>query len=119
MVPRSAKGAAVKAMIVGLVLTLVGLGQLDVSSAFEHRRFHVHGYVQWIAGEKLMLLTDAGGAIAIDLSEADQAAYHALEQGEGITVSARIEERAGKKRNSESSTPSSETRIRRVGSNWL
>ena len=87
MVPRSAKGAAVKAMIVGLVLALVGLGQLDVSSAFEHRRFHVHGYVQWIAGEKLMLLTDAGGAIAIDLSEADQAAYHALEQGEGITVS--------------------------------
>ena len=73
-------------MIFGLVLTLVGLGQPDLSSAFEHRQFHVHGYVQWIAGEKLMLLADNGAVIAIDLTEADQSDYQALAQGEGITV---------------------------------
>jgi hypothetical protein len=76
----------VKAVILGLVLTLVGLGQSDLSSAFERRQFRVHGYVQWIAGEKLLLTADNGAVIAIDLTEADQSDYHALEQGEGITV---------------------------------
>ena len=32
-----------------------------------------------------MLLADNGAVIAIDLTEADQSAYHALAQGEGIT----------------------------------
>jgi hypothetical protein len=31
-------------------------------------------------------ITDYGAPIAIDLTEADQSEYHALEQGEGITV---------------------------------
>ena len=75
-----------KSVIVGLVLTVVAIGQLDVSSAFDRRQFRVHGYVQWIAGEKLLLTADNGAVIAIDLTEADQSDYRALEQGEGITV---------------------------------
>jgi hypothetical protein len=73
-------------VILALVFTLVGLGQADVSGAFERRQFRVHGYVQWIAGAKLMLTADNGAVIAIDLTEADQSAYQALQQGEGITV---------------------------------
>ena len=76
-----------KTVMVTLVLGLVVLGQLDISAAFEHRRFHVHGYMQWIAGEKLLLRTDDGALLAIDISELDQRSYHAVEQGEGITVS--------------------------------
>ena len=79
-------GEPTKSFVVGLVLILVGLGQLDVAGAPDRRQFWVHGYVQWIAGEKLMLLADNGASIAIDLTEADQSAYHGLTQGEGITV---------------------------------
>jgi len=77
----------VKSAIFGLVLTLLAFGQPDVSSgAVDRRQFRVHGYVQWIAGEKLMIFTDEGGPLAIDLTDADQSEYQALEQGEGITV---------------------------------
>jgi hypothetical protein len=77
----------VKSVILALMLALVVFAQPDVSSgALDRRQFRVHGYVQWIAGEKLMLFTDDGAPIAIDLTEADQSEYHALEQGEGITV---------------------------------
>ena len=80
--PRGAappEGAALKSVIIGLALTLVAVvGQPDVSSAFDRRQFRVHGYVQWIAGEKLMLFTDDGAPIAIDLTETDQSAYQAL-----------------------------------------
>ena len=76
-----------KSAILGVVLALVVFGQPDVSSgALDRRHFRLHGYVQWIAGEKLMLFTDDGAPIAIDLTEADQSEYRALEQGEGITV---------------------------------
>ena len=75
-----------KSVILAFLLTLVGLGQSDVSGAFERRQFWVHGYVQWIAGQKLMLSADNGAVVAVDLTEADQSAYQALEQGEGITV---------------------------------
>src|SRR5262245_10813908 len=84
------KEGAVKSVILAFVLTLVGLFQPDVSNAFERRQFFVHGYVQWIAGEKLMLTADNGAIIAIDLTEADQSSYRALEQGEGITVAGLI-----------------------------
>jgi hypothetical protein len=70
-----------------LLLTLVGVGQPDVASGYDNRRgFWVHGYVQWIAGSKLMLTADSGAPVAIDISEVAQSAYQALEQGEGITI---------------------------------
>jgi hypothetical protein len=70
-----------------LLLTLAGLGQPDAAGAFDNRRgFWVHGYLQWIAGSKLVLTADSGVQIAIDISELDQGSYQALEQGEGITI---------------------------------
>jgi hypothetical protein len=77
----------VKAVVLGLLLVLVGLGQPDGSGAQDNRRgFWVHGYVQWIAGSKLMLTADSGAPVAIDISELDQSAYRALQQGEGISI---------------------------------
>ena len=76
-----------KTVLLCLFLTLAGLGQPDVSGASDNRRgFWVHGYLQWIAGSKLMLLTDSGANVAIDITEVEQSSYQALEQGEGITV---------------------------------
>ena len=70
-----------------LLLILIGLLPSDLSTAQEDRRwFRFHGYLQWIAGTKLMLLADNGASIAIDLTEADQSSYQGLAQGEGITV---------------------------------
>ena len=76
-----------KALLLGLLLTLAALGQPDVSTAYDNRRgFWVHGYVQWIAGSKLMLMADSGAPVVIDISEIDQSSYQALQQGEGITI---------------------------------
>lgn len=75
-----------KFVVLAFVLTLAALGPSDVSGQFDRRQFFVHGYVQWIAGEKLMLTADNGAVLAIDLTEADQSSYQALDQGEGITV---------------------------------
>jgi hypothetical protein len=77
----------VKAVFLSLFLTLVGLGQPDPASGYDNRRgFWVHGYVQWIAGSKLMLTADSGAPVAIDISEVAQSEYQALEQGEGVTI---------------------------------
>jgi hypothetical protein len=77
----------VKSLLFCLLLVLVELGQPDVSGAFDNRRgFWVHGYVQWIAGSKLMLTADSGAPVAIDISELDQRSYQALEQGEAVTI---------------------------------
>jgi hypothetical protein len=70
-----------------LLLAVAGLGQPDPSGAQDNRRgFWVHGYVQWIAGSKLMLTADSGAPVAIDISEVAQSEYQALEQGEGVTI---------------------------------
>ena len=76
-----------RAVLLCLLVTLVALGQPDPSSAQDNRRgFWVHGYVQWIAGSKLMLLADNGAQVAIDISELEQSAYQALEPGQGISI---------------------------------
>ena len=49
-------------------------------------RFRVHGYVQWIAGSKLVLFTDDGVSLALDLTEADQSSYRGVLDGDGVTV---------------------------------
>ena len=75
-----------KAVILAFVLILAAFSPAEVSGQFERRQFFVRGYVQWIAGEKLMLTAENGAILAIDLTEADQSSYQALEQGQGIAV---------------------------------
>ena len=44
------------------------------------------GQVQWIAGERMQVLTSDGVSFAIDLREADQASYRALRLGDWVVV---------------------------------
>ena len=49
-------------------------------------RFRVHGYVQWIAGSKMVLFTDDGVSLALDLTDAAQSSYQSVMDGDGVTV---------------------------------
>jgi hypothetical protein len=44
------------------------------------------GYVQWIAGTRMQVLTENGASVAVDLTEADQSSYQALRGGETVVV---------------------------------
>lgn len=44
------------------------------------------GQVQWIAGNRMQVLTEDGTSFAIDLTEADQESYRALRLGDWVVV---------------------------------
>ena len=50
------------------------------------QRVRFHGYVQWIAGSKMVLAMDSGASVTLDLTEADQSSYRGLMGGDGVTV---------------------------------
>jgi hypothetical protein len=45
-----------------------------------------HGRVQWISGTQLVMQTDDGLSLAVDLLNVDQSSYEALAPGQGVTV---------------------------------
>jgi len=50
-------------------------------------RLRVAGWVQWIGGSRLQMMTDGGTvAISVDLKDADQTSYLGLRPGERIVV---------------------------------
>jgi hypothetical protein len=59
-------------------------------AALAQERVRFHAYVQWIAGSKMVLVTDYGASVTLDLSAADQSSYRALMGGDGVTVVAMI-----------------------------
>jgi len=44
------------------------------------------GAVQWVSGERMQVITDAGGPVTVDLKEADQSSYRALRSGDWVLV---------------------------------
>jgi hypothetical protein len=44
------------------------------------------GQVQWVAAEKIVVMTERGQSIVVDLTRADQSTYRALRAGEWIVV---------------------------------
>ena len=50
------------------------------------QQLRVVGSVQWIAGTRMQVTTDTGGAVAVDLTEADQSSYRALRNGDLVVV---------------------------------
>jgi hypothetical protein len=44
------------------------------------------GSVQWIAGNRMQLMTDSGASVAIDLTQADQSSYQGLRNDELVVV---------------------------------
>jgi hypothetical protein len=55
-------------------------------AASAQQRVRFHGYVQWIAGSKMVLATDDGFSVTVDLAEVDLSAYRGLTGGDGVTV---------------------------------
>jgi hypothetical protein len=57
-------------------------------AAGAHERVRFHGYVQWIAGSKLVVWADVGTSVTVDLSDVDLGSYRGVLGGDGITVEA-------------------------------
>jgi hypothetical protein len=50
------------------------------------QRVQLHGQVQWISGTQMVLMTDDGLSVAVDLLGVDQASYEGLTNGNWVTV---------------------------------
>jgi hypothetical protein len=75
---RRPAAAALLVVIVVLVLTTV--------ASEAQQLLRLVGSVQWIGGARMQVLTEGGGSVAIDLTEADQASYQALRNGDWVVV---------------------------------
>jgi hypothetical protein len=79
-VSRTRTAVAASLLAAGLVLALPG----PASEAQAPVR--IPGVVQWVAGARMQVITDAGASVAIDLTEADQSSYQGLRGGEPVVV---------------------------------
>ena len=66
------------------VLSVLALSAVTVSA--QGRPVRVDGVVQWIAGDKLMLILDGGQSIPVELRQVPQDQYLTLRQQDRITV---------------------------------
>jgi hypothetical protein len=68
-------------------LVCAGCLVLGVEAPDAQERLRLSGWVQWIAGSRLQMMTDGGTVvISVDLREADQSSYLGLRPGERIVV---------------------------------
>ena len=74
---------AAAAFVAGLSLAF--LGALAPAEA-QKRNVQLEGRVQWIAGQKLLLLPDVGSGIDIDISQVPLDEYRGLSQGDRVIV---------------------------------
>jgi hypothetical protein len=73
-----------RAVAIGLLGAVLALG---LGTALEAQPLiRLVGVVQWIAGTRMQMIMDSGASVAIDLTEADQASYQALRNGDAIIV---------------------------------
>jgi hypothetical protein len=62
-----------------------GLIVLDMRPIEAQERARLVGWVQWVAGTTMQVMT-RGGTVAVDLREADQGSYRGLRTGERVIV---------------------------------
>ena len=74
----------ISALLAGgtLALTLVG----EPSPAAAQRYVQLDGRVQWIAGQKLMLMLSSGGGVDVDITQVPLDQYRTLSQGDPVMV---------------------------------
>ncbi len=65
-----------------LALTLVG----EPAPAAAQRYVEIDGRVQWIAGQKLMLMLSSGGGVDVDIAQVPLDQYRNLTQGDPVMV---------------------------------
>jgi hypothetical protein len=68
-----------------LTLIFVGLLALGVDGLEAQERIRVAGWVQWLSGNSMQVMTP-GGSIAVDLRQASQSSYQALRPGDAVVV---------------------------------
>ena len=70
-----------------VVVSLVLFGALAPGAA-QDKVVSVQGRVQWIAGEKMMLIPDSGAPpVEIDIKQVPQDNYRTLKEGDPVVVS--------------------------------
>ena len=62
---------------------------MDVPASEGQERVRLDGWVQWISGNTMQLMT-GGGTVAIDLRQADQGSYRGVREGERVIVDGRV-----------------------------
>jgi hypothetical protein len=65
-----------------LAFTLVGTPRPAAGQTF----VQLDGRVQWIAGQKLLLLLDSGGGVDVDITRVPLDQYRMLTQGDPVVV---------------------------------
>jgi hypothetical protein len=77
-----------KAIALWSLAAALSLGLLGAASPAEAQKRYVQleGSVQWIAGQKLLLLPDIGTGINIDISQVPLDDYQTLTQGNRVIV---------------------------------
>ena len=65
-----------------LAFTLVGAPQPTAGQTY----VELDGRVQWIAGQKLMLLRNGGGSVDVDITQVPLDQYRMLTQGDPVVV---------------------------------
>ena len=65
-----------------LAFTLVGAPQPAAGQTY----VELDGRVQWIAGQKLMLLLNGGGGVDVDITQVPLDQYRMLTQGDPVVV---------------------------------
>ena len=85
---RRANAVAIgKRCLVAVVVSLVLFGAVAPGGA-QDKIVRLQGRVQWIAGEKMMLIPDNGGLpIEIDIRQVPQDDYRTLTEGAPVAVS--------------------------------
>jgi hypothetical protein len=72
-------------LVAGGTIAVVLLTAIGPTAA-QGRYVQLAGQVQWIAGQKLMLLTDGGGGVDVDIARVPLDQYRTLTQGDRVIV---------------------------------
>jgi hypothetical protein len=88
----TAGGCAARPSVVncprGLVAALLGVVLLLLAprALAAQPLVRVVGQIQWIAAERMQVVTEGGESIAVDLTEADQSSYRGLRNGDWVVI---------------------------------
>ena len=69
----------------GTALVCVVLLAVAATASKAQERVRIDGQVQWVGGTRMQVMT-AGGSIAVDLRQADQASHRGLRTGDRVVV---------------------------------
>ena len=81
------RGTPMKRLLLLVSLLIVLISPI---AALAQTRVRFHAYVQWIAGSKMVVVTDYGASVTLDLTAADLSSYRGLMGGDGVTVVAMV-----------------------------